>query len=567
VSESISSMAASAVVRLVTGECRGGILPLRSNMELTMNEFTPPERDILARHFSNTDSPVFVLTDLPEMVKGALFARYSRSPKTLRRLFLDEFQDGSDADPQAAVGLGRAADLYERVFIEYGDDSVAQLAGVHVAVEGASNVLTKVIERGRLMSYLEQSTRYMPYHDKPSGKWRYHVPAELTGELSSSFVAAADSAFELYTELFDPIQEYLRTVYPRSERTSAGAYRMSIRAKACDILRGVLPAATTSNLGIYGSAQAYEALLFRLLSHELEEARAVGAAMLAELQKVVPVFVQRVDRPDRGGVFIDYLRSSRLQTRKGVGALTLNPTLSVPDAPTVSLTDFEPDGETKVAAAILFEQSEMSDSEAAATAQRLSAEDRRKLIATYTGSRSNRRHRPGRAFERTSYRFEIVADYGAFRDLQRHRLLTAEWQPLTPYLGFDQPPEILEIGAAAQWQEVMQRCSAVYERVRTETSEAIAQYVMPMAYRIRFVMEMNAREAMHVVELRTTEQAHRNYRDLCLEMHRLIAEHAGHKAIAREMQFVGEGEAGLERLSAEIRNEAKHSALAFRQRR
>jgi hypothetical protein len=200
-----------------------------------------------------------------------------------------------------------------------------------------------------------------------------------------------------------------------------------------------------------------------------------------------------------------------------------------------------------------------------ALARALSEDERQKLIAAYAGPRSNRRHQPGRAFERTSYRFEVVADYGAFRDLQRHRLLTIEWQPLTPELGFDLPPEIAEIGAESEWAELMQRCAIVYGELRETTSEMVAQYVVPMAYRIRFVMEMNAREAMHVIELRTTEQAHRNYRRLCLEMHRLIAEQAGHRAIADAMRFVGEDGSGLERLSAEQRIEERRSALVLRQ--
>ncbi|MPZ49979.1 MAG: thymidylate synthase [Dehalococcoidia bacterium] len=520
---------------------------------------------MLGQHFSNADRSVFVLTDLPEMVKGALFARYSRSPKTLRRLFLDEFQYGIESEGKTAtVGLGRAADLYERVFIEYGDDSVAQLAGVHVAVEGASNLLTKIIERGRLMSYLEQSTRYMPYNDQPNGHWRYHIPEELSGRGRDRFVEAVNRAFELYTKLFEPLQTYLKTQYPQPEGTSGGAYRMSIRAKACDILRGLLPAATTSNLGIYGSAQAYEALLLRLLSHELAEARQAGEAMLAELKKVVPVFVERVDRRDRGGVFIDYLRSGRQATRNQVQSLAAISGEDTLDAPQVDLTDFDADGETRVVAAVLFELAGLSDREAVQTAKALAPRERAEIIAAYAGPRSNRRHRPGRAFERTAYRFEIVADYGAFRDLQRHRLLTMEWQALSPHLGFDLPPEIAGINADGEWRDLMEFCREVYEELLQEISATVAQYVVPMAYRLRFVMDMNAREAMHVIELRTTEQAHRNYRILCLEMYRLIAERAGHRAIAETMTFVGDGVAGLERLNAEQRIEEKRSALAAR---
>ena len=531
-----------------------------------MDDFSDEERDRLSRHFSNTDEPVFVLTDLPEMVKGALFARYSRSPKTLRRLFLDEFQDGVDApDKTGAVGLDRATALYERVFLEYGDDSVAQLAGVHLAVEGASNILTKVIERGRLMSYLEQSTRYMPYNDRPGGRWRYHVPDELTGDVRDCFVATADRAFELYTALFEPLTDYLKTQFPQPEGSSNAAYRMSIRAKVCDILRGLLPAATTSNVGIYGSAQGYEALLLRLRSHELAEARSLGESMLRELKKVVPVFVERVERPDRGGVFVDYLQRVRDETRR---LLPLSPPshlrTEAPDATRVRLTEYDPEGELSVLAAILFELGDLSDEAALAAARNLSPDERGVVIEAYAGPRSNRRHHPGRAFERTSYRFEVVADYGAFRDLQRHRLLTIEWQQLTPYLGYDMPPEIVAIGAEPEWRSLMDAAASAYETLRSASTPAVAQYVVPMAYRIRFIMDMNAREAMHVIELRTSEQAHPNYRRVCLEMHRLIREQAGHRLIAEAMRFVGTSESGLERLNAEQRIEARRSALAAR---
>src|SRR5437899_1443411 len=150
-----------------------------------MDPFTPDETRALAPYFTNTDRTVFALTNLPETVKGALFARYSRSAKSLRRLFLDEFlgKDGaigpSDAEPSHSVGVERADKLYARVLADYGDDSVAQLGGAHIACEGVSNILTKVLEWGRLMAYLEQSTRYVPYTARPHGRWKYHVPAEL----------------------------------------------------------------------------------------------------------------------------------------------------------------------------------------------------------------------------------------------------------------------------------------------------------------------------------------------------------------------------------------------------
>src|SRR5215470_15015740 len=221
-------------------------------------QFSPEERAALSPYFTNLDGPVFALVNLPEVVKGALFARYSRSPKSLRRLFLDEFAGaaelGENAEPARDIGIARAESLFERVFVEYGDDSVAQLGGVHLACEGVSNVLTKLLEWGRLMAYLEQSTRYVPYADRPGGRWRYRVPAEVRGTpLEREYESTLDTMFETYARWLEPTQEHFRRHHPRQPTDSDLVYRNTIRAKALDTLRGLLPAATRSNVGLYGT--------------------------------------------------------------------------------------------------------------------------------------------------------------------------------------------------------------------------------------------------------------------------------------------------------------------------
>ncbi len=535
-------------------------------------EFSPQERDVLRRHFSNIDGPVFALTDLPDVVKGALFARYSRSPKSLRRLFLDEFyQGGLIAPPPAAegpsaeaTGVGRAEELYERMLVEYGDDSVAQLVGVHIAVEDASNILTKVLEWGRLLSYLEQSTRYIPYNQKQDGRWRYHVPAEITPpDLRGRYISAMDACFETYAAWFERVEEQLRQKFPRGETDSKTAYRLSIRAKTCDILRGLLPAATTANVGIFGSAQAFEALLLRLQDHPLAEARQAGERILHELRQVIPVFMRRVDREDRGRAWSRYLRDTAEATAAEVARLLPGSALPSETAPYVRLTDFDPEGEVKVLAAAMYRHSESDDAALLEAAKKLAPANRERLLQAYVGDRTNRRHKPGRAFERTSYRFEVVVDYGAFRDLQRHRMLTLDWQPLSPHLGFDVPREIEELGGGADWRRVMADCASVYGAMCEAGLAGAAPYALPMAYRIRFYMQMNAREAMHLIELRTSPQGHPAYRWVGQEMLRRIRDDAGHGAIAASMRFADmEGPADLGRLDAEQRNEERKSALS-----
>ena len=326
-------------------------------MYYATEQFTDDEAEILRRYFTNLDGPVFALVNLPEVVKGALFARYSRSPKSLRRLFLDEFVEDlditGDVSIDATVGLRRAEALYEKVFLEYGDDSVAQLGGVHLACEQASNLLTKVLEWGRLMAYLEQSTRYITYDSRLEGRYRYwRDPAICDSPLGARYVSDMDAAFNSYAELMPKMVEWAKARYPKDPADADFVYRQTIKAKACDALRGILPAATLSNVGIYGTGQAYEMLLLRMRSHPLPEARTYAALMLAELRKVIPSFLKRVDRPDRGGAWSDYMASTR--TAMEDVAARVFPAETPEPRPAVTLVDFDPDGEDKVLAAMLY---------------------------------------------------------------------------------------------------------------------------------------------------------------------------------------------------------------------
>ena len=519
-----------------------------------MERFTDEERAALAPYFTNLDGPVFALVNLPEVVKGALFARYSRSGKSLRRLFLDEFLRGERVIASAAGEVAdgarqRAERLYERVFVEYGDDSVAQLGGVHLACEGASNLLTKVLEWGRLMAYLEQSTRYIPYDDRPSGRYRYHVPAEVAGPLRDRYVATLDRAFDVYASWLPRMHELYAARFPRGADDTEVVHRSTIRAKTLDTLRGLLPAATISNVGIYGTGQAYEQLLLRMRGHPLAEVRDYADLMLIELRKVIPAFLRRVDILERGGVWSRYLAESR----EAIGGVAAHLLAGIEPAPRdeVTLTDFDPDGEVKVVAAALYAVSALPDDQLLDVARRLGVDDRAAVLRAYVGKRGNRRHRPGRAFERTSYRFDVLGDYGAFRDLQRHRLLTLEWQRLSPRHGYAVPEVVDEAGAGGDWARVMEASASLHDALAAAGFGEAAPYAVSMAYRVRFYMDMNAREAMHVIELRTTPQGHPAYRRICQEMHRLIADVAGHRALAAAMTFADHSAVELERLQSE----------------
>ncbi len=528
--------------------------------------FDADEQTILRRYFTNLDGPVFALVNLPEVVKGALFARYSRSAKSLRRLFLDEFvgelDTTGDETIDATIGLERAEALYDRVFFEYGDDSVAQLGGVHLACEQASNLLTKVLEWGRLMSYLEQSTRYIPYDERLGGRYRYfRDPELLSSNLGARYVGDMDQIFDIYSELAREIQDHFRERFPKAEGDSDFVHRQAIRAKAFDATRGILPAAALSNVGIYGSGQAYEALLLRMRSLPLPEARTYADLMLAELRKVIPSFLKRVDLPDRGVAWSEYLSDNRAAMEAAAYDVLSGDTAAGTSEASVELVDFDPDGEVKMVAAMLYPYTSLPESQILNRVGRMTVEERLAVIRAYVGDRSNRRHKPGRALERTDYRFDVVSDYGAFRDLQRHRMATVEWQELSPRHGYTRPRSVDEAGLGDRFEEAMHLSHDLWESLSEQFPER-ASYAVALAYRVRYVMQFNAREAMHLIELRTSVQGHPSYRAVGQEMHRLIAERAGHRAVAEMMTFVDHsGGADLERLGAERRAESRRSAV------
>ena len=527
-------------------------------MRYPVESFTEQERAALEPHFTNLDKPVFALVNLPETVKGAMFARYSRYKGTLRRMYLDEFL----ADvPAAGAGWDtaeseRAEQLYERVFLGFGDDSVAQLGGAHIACEFVSNILTKVLQRGRLAAYLEQSTRYIPY-DSPLeevGGYRYWRDDALGPEYAS----AMDFLFETYSDILPRVEAWAGERFPRGDEPEA-AWRRSIRAKALDLVRGLLPAASLSHVGIFASGQAYEQLLLRLMASPLPEAREYGSMILAELKKVIPSFVTRVDRPDRGGEWVRYLEARRDATERAVERLGLAGR-EEDDRPSVRLLSHR-GSEEDLLAALLFEAAQVSEAEIRPVVAELPAEERARLLGELVGERANRRHRPGRGFEAVGYRFEIVSDYGAFRDLQRHRMLTVQWQALTPDLGAGVPAELEEAGVADAYREGLERSRAEYERLADSGHAALAPYALCLGYRIRYILDLNAREAMQLIELRSGREGHPGYRAVAHELHAQIA--AVHPGVAAAMSYVDrDAEPRLERILSEMRTQAKRATLS-----
>ncbi len=515
------------------------------------DEFTEAERSRLRPYFTNLDRPVFALVNLPETVKGAMFARYSRYPGTLRRLFLEEFADSlpEEVPPWHRHEGTRAADLYQRVFVGYGDDSIAQIGGVHLACEWTSNLLTKILQRPRLGAYLEQLTRYMAYDSPmPNGGYRYYRDPMLGPE----YAVAMDKLFGSYSALIPQVQAWVSERYQAEPGDSPAAHRKAVQAKTFDLLRGLLPAASLSHMGIFASGQTYEQLVLHLFASPLPEARTYGEMILSELRTVIPSFLARVDRPDRGGEWGKHLkmrtqRADKMARRMG---LLREETSDVASVRLLATQGTERD----LLESLLFEVAAGSQETIREQVAQLSEAEIRSHIRTVVGERPNRRNKPGRGFEVVSYRFEIVSDYAAFRDLQRHRMLTVQWQQFTPNLGAHIPDEISTNGFVEDYQRALDISAAEHVRLRDEGLGGAAAYPLCFAYRIRYVLDLNAREAMHLIELRSGQQGHPTYRAIAQEMFRLIDD--VHPAIGASMTHVDlTSEPRLERMLAELRSE------------
>ena len=528
-------------------------------MRYPVESFTPAEQDLLRPHFTNLDRPVFSLVNLPETVKGALFARYSRYPGTLRRLFLEEFAGDVPAGERPFDGIEgeRAAGLYERVFIGYGDDSIAQVGGAHVACEWVSNVLTKILQRGRLAAYLEQSTRYIPYDQPIEGRGGYRYYAD--DELGPEYARAMDELFEIYSAGLERVQAWAADRWPRDDGQPEGAWRSSIRAKALDLLRGLLPASTLSHVGMYASGQAYEQLLLRLAASPLPEAREYGDMLLAELKRVIPSFVARIERPERGGDWVAHLRERREAAERAVARLGLD-RRDGDGTPSVELIHVD-GSEDDLLTSSLYESAGVPEAQVHGRIAALDPIERAELISELAGERRNRRHRPGRGWEAVRYRFEIVSDYGGFRDLQRHRMLTCQWQSLGPDLGAGVPDEVREAGAGDEYERALEISRTEFDRLEASGMPEAAPYALCLGYRIRYVLDLNAREAMHLCELRSGREGHPTYRAVAQAMHERIA--AVHPAIGAAMVHVDSTtEPRLERILSEIRTHRKKVAAS-----
>ena len=517
-------------------------------------DFTPAEAAVLGRYFTNLDRPVFALRNLPEVVKGALFSRYSRTEKSLRRVLLEEFINDPDSGFEAIAGdagdrgaddmvaVRKAEEFYERVLVGYGDDSVAELAGAHVAVERTSTLAAKALEDSRIgISPLEKSTRYVRFdRPGPDGRRLYHRGPELA---HPAYEPAADGLFDTYSDLLEPLTAAIRARYPIESGETDRAWKSATRAKALDLLRGLLPAGTLTNLGLFGNGRAFEYLITKLAAHELPECQSLAVDLHRELAQVIPSFVKRAIDEKYGRPSAERL----VRMRESIQRLTER-TGGTAAGPSVRLVGHDADAERKVVQAALFPYSDRP-------LEAVNVDADAVLDAMFAG-RSNRRQRAPRALEHAQYKFEIVANFAAYRDLHRHRMLTQDRQLLGTSLGYDLPAELVELGMEHRFREAIEDATNAHRQMELDLGPALAQYVVPLAFRVRWYFRVNLREIFHLCELRTTPQGHPDYRRVAQEMFRLVSE--VHPRLTRYATFVDMGPGDeLERRQSERRLDEK----------
>ncbi len=573
---------------------------LQTYLTPSAETFSPEEAAQLAPYFTNTDRSVVALMNLPEVVKGALFSRYSRSAKGVRRLFLDEFYGlGADGitshDPQhTRVAREKAEAFYARVLSEYGDDSVGELGGAHIAFQEVSQIAAKAIEDHRLgLSFLEKSSRYVPFDDRVSGQFRYYRDRTLLhSRFGARVIATLDGLFDAYAAMLPQMMAHLERRYPIDEiefenalsgavqsfaritdeefkKSAAFAYRQAVRAQACDLLRCFLPMATLTNVGVWGNGRALEYLILNLLADSWEENRWLGRAGQFELQQVIGPFTKRAD-DEKGQQQQEYIRTRRAAQQRlaekyldsermaGLVASRRSPELSNQPRtqPKAMLVQYNADAVEQVVAAILFPAGVDSKLDVLRAVAQMSPEEITQILREYIGTRGNRRHKPGRAFEHAHYEFELLVNIGEYRDLQRHRLVTPSRQTFTTLHGYETNEAIMAVPEIrAAYDANMEQADALYRALAEEFPNE-AQYVVPFGFRVRYNIAVNLRELYHLLELRTAEQGHPDYRLTCQQMYRAIEQ--VHPLLAAGMQFVNlQPNAPMSRLRAEMRSARK----------
>ncbi len=555
-----------------------------------MSKFSEEERKLLERFVSSCESDIFAVRNMNGLA-GAVYARYSRARGGFREVLLKEFLKDGNIDPVHADGL------IERVLIAYGDDSVGELEGAHVSFERITMLAAKEIEDRRIGgSPIEQSTRYVAYDMKDAqGNWPYYRGAEiLDSEFGADYCRVMDRVFEFYSALIEPLKVYLQGKKKITEaeydingdgrpekldelkdqrliKAFEQTYNFELRAKACDLLRGLLPLGTLTNVGVFGNGRFFQHLMSGLLSSDVPEFSRIAGGVKEALASIMPQYVRRAQRQA-------YAVGVRAEMRAIVEELFGAQKVSEVSEPEYNLLDrgevlietmirggasaqeaLQEVSDIQMIAQMVFPYTNLSLAEVRKRIAGLAPRHRQRIVAAYIGDRKARRDRPGRALEDGyTYTFDVLTDFGVYKDLQRHRMLTQQRQLFGMELGMYVPEELGEIVDKQEISRLVGEVRELWERMSAWNRE-LAQYLVLAGNYVRWTLGMNDREAVHLLELRSGIQGHPRYREAAQKMHRAIRERCAWRGDV--MGFVDYRPHYWSRAESEARQRVKESQL------
>ena len=564
------------------------ILTFYKNSSVDIEEFSDSEAQELDKVVTNTTDSIYawkVGDMLTSEQAGALLSRYSRTALTGRRLYLKEFLPNKE----------RGREFFEAWLIDYGDDSIQEMAGgIPMSCEFISNLAVKELEDSRMGSYIEKSTRYVSFDKKlNNGDYMFYKdPAIMNSRFGDEYVQLMRDLFDSYVKYTVQMSKYIQDANPiDSQKFNIGnnvvtlsglangmeenfgvsaqdlqnSYERAIKANALDFMRDYLPMSTLTHVGVSMNGRSYENTIIRLLSSQLYECNFVGQRMHSELTKVIPSLLKRTNEK-HGIAQKEFISSTRDNSATAVKSLTQN-IKPREDLDLVKLVNYTGKGtkdpnyaaESVLSAFIIYKSGKgYSLIQSQEVAESMTKDERNMIISEYVGERKNRRHKPGRAFENVDYTFDSCCRLGIYRDLHRHRIGTQERQRFTVQHGYNMRNEYKEIGIAEDYMDKMLRVTELYNKIR-ETMPYQAQYVVTFGFNIRWYYTLNARQFFHFSELRTGSGGHPDYRDLVQKMYLEVAK--VHPSISKYMNFVDMNKKQLGRLESEIRIAQKKNKL------
>lgn len=482
-----------------------------------MSELSKDDMKILNNHVSNVDSNIYTIFNLPPEVVAVLFAYVSRSPASFRDNLLklikskdldmdNLIQSYSNKGLDYGKAKEKARKFHEKWVVGYGHSSVAEHAVAHIALEDVSILASKVIEDNRLAAYTEKSTRYQIFD-----RGRYYKPAKLMkSDVGKVYEETCDALFDFYAGSFPKMIEYMKKKHPKPEDMPDALYESITKARACDVLRYTLPASTFTSIGMTANARTIEHMITKLLSQPLDEMKEIGEKVKKESKKLIPTLVKYAER-----------NPYMAETGESMENISYEVTGDGTDDKTVTLSCYDPEAENKLAASILYRYSVTPYNDIMKKVKGMDDSEKAKVIDEFLKKRG-KHDQPMRELEHVYYTFDTLVDYGAFRDIQRHRICTQTNQDVTTKHGYDAPPKLEDVGLDRKFIELMDKASEAYKKISKEFPKE-AQYVVPLAFRKRTLFTLNLRQLHHMISLRSGMEGHISYRKVAWLMHDEIA--------------------------------------------